>query len=162
VSADALAGCGCLVVGYDRTAGARAAANWAAAQLRSDGRLVIVHAARAQHAPPSPLSTPAERRELAQAVIDELLMEADGSLLDLDIAAEVSDSDPVGALLEAARSHGAQAIVVGHKRHSRLHKALGTVTSGLLESSPVPVVTVPPGTSSEAERPLARSADRSR
>jgi nucleotide-binding universal stress UspA family protein len=34
--------------------------------------------------------------------------------------------------------------VVGHEHHSRLYKALGTVTSGLLGASPVPVVSVPP------------------
>ena len=34
-------------------------------------------------------------------------------------------------------------IVVGCEQHSRLHKALGTVTSELLKSSPVPVTAVP-------------------
>jgi nucleotide-binding universal stress UspA family protein len=134
----------CLVLGYNRTDSARAAASWAAEQLRPDGKLVIVHAARPQHIPPSPLSTPRERHETAQAVIDELLMESDGGLLEIDIEAEVSDRDPVSALVGAAERHGAQGIVVGHDHHSRLHKALGTVTSGLLHSSQVPVVSVPP------------------
>lgn len=141
----------CLVLGYDRTDSARAAASWAAQQLLPDGRLVIVHAARPQHAPPSPLSTPRERHETAQAVIDELLMESDGGLLQVEIEAEVSDRDPVSALIDAAQRHRAQGIVVGHEHHSRLHKALGTVTSGLLHGSPVPVVSVPPA----AARPQA-------
>jgi nucleotide-binding universal stress UspA family protein len=34
-------------------------------------------------------------------------------------------------------------LVVGCKRHSRLRKAIGTVTSELLKSSPVPVTAVP-------------------
>jgi nucleotide-binding universal stress UspA family protein len=134
----------CLVLGYDRTDSARAAASWAAKQLLPNGKLVIVHAARPQHAPPSPLSTPRERHETAQAVVDELLLEDDGALFDIDVEAEVSDRDPVSALIDAARRHDAQGIVVGHEHHSRLHKALGTVTSGLLGTSPVPVVSVPP------------------
>jgi len=147
----------CLVLGYNRTESARAAASWAAAQLRPDGKLVIVHAARHQHTPPSPLSTPRERHETAQAVIDELLMESDGGLLEIEIEAEVSDRDPVSALIDAAQRHGARGIVVGHEHHSRLHKALGTVTSGLLSSSPVPVVSVPPAAVASEPTP-ARSA----
>lgn len=134
---------GCLVLGYHRTESARAAANWAAAHLLPNGKLVIVHASRPQHAPPSPLSTPRERHETAQAVIDELLMEEDGALLDISVEAEVSDRDPVSALIDAAQRHEALGIVVGHEHQSRLHKALGTVTSGLLGASPVPVVSVP-------------------
>jgi nucleotide-binding universal stress UspA family protein len=138
------AGSFCLVLGYHRSDGARAAASWAAEQLLPDGKLVIVHSSRPQHTPPSPLSTPRERHETAQAVIDELLMEDSGELFDIDIEAEVSDRDPVSALIDAAQRHGAQGIVVGHEHHSRLHNALGTVTSGLLGASPVPVVSVPP------------------
>jgi nucleotide-binding universal stress UspA family protein len=133
----------CLIVGYDRTPSARLAATWAARQLPRDGKLVIVHASRAQHLPASPLSTPQERSAIAQALIDELLMEDSGSLLDVEIAAEISERDPVGALIDSAERHGAEAIVVGHEHHSRLHRAIGTVTGGLLDASPVPVVSVP-------------------
>ena len=51
------------------------------------------------------------------------------------------------ALIDAARRHKARAIVIGAKHHSRLHKALGTVTTELLKTSPVPVFTVPLGQS---------------
>ena len=34
--------------------------------------------------------------------------------------------------------------MVGHEPHSRLHRAIGVVTSELLESSPVAVIVVPP------------------
>lgn len=136
-------GSSCLILGYDRTASARLAAAWAARQLRPEGKLVIVHACRPLHAQPSPLSTSKERHEFGRALIDELLMEDADSLLDIDFEAEVSDRDPVTALIEAARHHSAQGIVVGHEQHSRLHKALGTVTSELLNISPVPVITVP-------------------
>ncbi len=134
----------CLVLGYDRTDSARRAAIWAAEQLRPQGKLVIVHASRPLHAPSSAVSTAAERQQLGRALIDELLLENAESFAELEIEADVSDNDPVGALIEAARRHGAQGIVVGHERHSALHRALGTVTSDLLSRSPVPVVSVPP------------------
>lgn len=133
----------CLVVGYDRSASSRVAVDWAARQLPASGRIVLVFACRPLHAPPSPLASAQERRAFAGAAVDELLMEAQDVLLDANISAEISDEDPVSALTGAARRHSADAIVVGCEQHSRLHKALGTVTSELLERSPVPVTAVP-------------------
>jgi nucleotide-binding universal stress UspA family protein len=121
---------------------------WAANELPADGKLVIVHASRALHAPASPLSTPQERHRLGRALIDELLLEGEDSLFDVDVVAEVSEDGPVAALTDAARRHGAHAIVIGSEQHSRLHKALGTVTTELLERSPVPVIAVPFGEAS--------------
>lgn len=133
----------CLILGYDRTDSSRRAAKWAAEELAPNGKLVIVHACRPLHAPPSPLSTAKERHELGRAMIDELFLEGSDSLFDMTITSEVSDDDPVTALIDAAQRHSAGAIVVGCEQHSRLHKALGTVTSELLKSSPVPVTAVP-------------------
>jgi nucleotide-binding universal stress UspA family protein len=133
----------CLVVGYDRTESARLAAAWAAARLLPDGKLVIVHACRPLHTPPSVLTSAQERRELGVALIDELMLEENGPLLDVEIEADISDSDPVAALIEAVARHGAEAIVLGHERHSALNRALGTVTSALLDIAPVPVIAVP-------------------
>lgn len=146
----------CLILGYDRTESARLAAAWAARQLQPKGKLVIVHACRPLHAQPSPLSSAKERHELGRALIDELLMDTD-SLLDIDIEAEVSDRDPVTALIEAARHHGAQGIVVGHEQHSTLHRALGTVTGELLNTSPVPIITVPLSAAQVSGLALTRS-----
>ena len=137
-------GASCLILGYDRTDSARRASAWAARQLQPEGKLVIVHACLPLHAPPSVLSTVEERRELGRALIDELLLEETDSLQGIDVEADISDRDPVTALINAARRHGAQAIVVGHERHSPLHRVLGTVTSELLNASPVPVISVPP------------------
>lgn len=135
----------CLVVGYDRTDSARRAASWAASELPGDGKLVIVHSCRPLHAPPSPLSTQEDRQRLGGALIDELLLEGENSMFDAEVVAEVSDADPVSALVEAAKLHGAHAIVIGSEQHSRLHKAIGTVTTELLKTSPVPVIAVPSG-----------------
>jgi nucleotide-binding universal stress UspA family protein len=133
----------CMVLGYDRTDSARAAAKWAVERLLPDGKLVIVHSCRALHVPSSPLASPEERRRLGRDLVDELLLEGEDSLFDLDIDVEVSDEDPVSALSDAAACHGAEAIVVGSDRHSRLHRALGTVTTELLQRASVPVVVVP-------------------
>ncbi len=47
----------CLVVGYDRTESARGAVAWAAREVASAGKLVLVHSSRGLHTPPSPLSS---------------------------------------------------------------------------------------------------------
>ncbi|MGA2319164.1 MAG: universal stress protein [Solirubrobacteraceae bacterium] len=133
----------CLVLGYDRNQSSRRAVAWAVDALLPEGMLVLVHACRPLHAPPSPISTADERRRLGQALIDELLLEGADSMFDLEIRTEVSDEDPVKALTDAARRHHARAIVVGHEAHSRLHRTLGTVTSELLNASQTPVVVVP-------------------
>jgi len=135
----------CLVLGYDRSDSARHAASWAVEELLPNGMLVIVHACRPLHAPPDPLSSRHERVELGRAMIDELLLEGEDSLRDLEVVSEILDKDPVTALVDASRRHGARAIVVGCEQHSRLHRALGVVTSELLQSSPVPVICVPAG-----------------
>jgi nucleotide-binding universal stress UspA family protein len=132
-----------LVLGYDRTNGARCAARWAANELAPDGKLVIVHASRPLHAPPSALTTTEERHRSGRALIDELLLEGEDALFDVETVAEISDADPVSALISAAEHYRASAIVIGSEHHSRLHNAIGTVTSELLTKSPVPVIAVP-------------------
>lgn len=142
----------CVVVGYDGSESARAAARWAAASLPPDGKLVLVYASRPLHAPPSPLSSAHERDRIGRAFLDELALDGEEALLDVAAHAEISGEDPVHALIEAARRHDAGAIVVGCKQHSRLHKAIGTVTSELLMRSPVPITAVPSNTGKEEER----------
>ena len=132
---------GTLVVGYDRTETSRGAVLWAAQRLAPDDKLVLVHAGRPLHAPASPLSSPAERRRFAHALVDELLLEYD--LGDVQVRVELADGGPVDALIDAARRHRAEAIVVGSEGHSRLRRALGTVTTELLRRSPVAVTAVP-------------------
>lgn len=133
----------CMVVGYDASDGARRAAAWAINELLPEGTLVLVHSGRALHLPP--LTDAGRRAEVARALFDELMLDGDAGLLDLEFHTEVSDKDPVTALIESAESHGADAIVVGSGRHSRLRRALGVVTTELLERSPVAVIAVPEG-----------------
>ena len=147
----------CMVLGYDRSESARHAASWATNELLSGGKLVIVCACRPLHAPPAPLSTASERHNLGRALLDELMLDGDEELLDIDLTTEVSDEDPVAALIDAARRHDARAIVIGSKHHSRLHEALGTVTTELLKTSPVPVITVPLSANQVSRRTLTQS-----
>lgn len=133
----------CMVLGYDRSESSRHAASWATSQLLTGGKLVIVHACRPQHLPAAPLSTQRERHDLGRAILDELVLDGEDALFDINLESEVSDIDPVRALIDAARRHEARAIVIGAKHHSRLHEALGTVTTELLKTSPVPVIAVP-------------------
>jgi nucleotide-binding universal stress UspA family protein len=130
-----------LVLGYDRTDSARLAADWAVKQLLPDGKLVIVHSNRPLHAPV--VESAEERHRIGRALVDELLFEGGDSMFDVDVEVEIVDADPVSAVCDAATRHGADAIVLGSERHTRLHTALGTVTVELLKRSPVPVVVVP-------------------
>ncbi len=134
----------CLVVGYDGEEGSRRAAGWAASQLAPHGKLVLVHACRPLHAPPSPLSSDHERHAVGSALFDELLLEGEDQLLDTIVDTEISDTDPVSALTSAAARHEADGIVVGHESHSRAHRAIGTVTGALLAHATVPVTVIPP------------------
>jgi nucleotide-binding universal stress UspA family protein len=156
-----------LVVGYDGSPSARAAASWAAADVGARGKLVLVLAERPLHAPALP--DPAARERLGRAVLDELLLDGDARLLDAQLTTELSEDDPVTALIDAAERHRAGAIVVGSKRHSRVRRALGVVTGELFERSPVPVIVVPASVSPKpdatarrrrAQSPAARSGSR--
>ena len=133
-----------LVLGYDGSPGARRAVNWAAGVLPDTASLVLVYASRPLHGPSGPLSSAAERRDYGVALIDALLLEGEDALLDRQITTEIVDDDPVKALTDAAARFGADGIVVGTGRHSRVSEAIGTVTHGLLSASSVPVIAVPP------------------
>lgn len=126
-----------MVLGYDRSESSRHAARWATSELLAGGKLVIVHACRPQHLPPAPLSTRGELHDLGRAILDELMIDGEDALFDIYLETEVSDDDPVCALIDAVRRHNARAIVLGGaKQRSRLHEALGTVTTELLKTSP--------------------------
>jgi hypothetical protein len=43
-------------------------------------------------------------------------MDGEDAVLDIDLQTEISDDDPVSALIGAARRHGARAIIVGSVR----------------------------------------------
>ncbi len=61
----------------------------------------------------------------------------------IELTAEVSDLDPVHAVLAAADTHDADAIVMGTRGHTGLrHAILGSVAEGVLRQAKCPVITV--------------------
>lgn len=145
----------CLVVGYDGSPESRHAASWAARRAAPNGRLVLVHATRPPHrwlllallegAAEQVLRLATGNRDRGRALIDELFMEADESLLDITVEAHVVDRAPAEALIEAARAHHAREIVVGSHHSSRTGIVYGDVAAELTRSAPVPVCVVPLG-----------------
>jgi nucleotide-binding universal stress UspA family protein len=139
----------CLVVGYDGTPAARAAAAWAARQLDRSGRLVIVVAVKPQHgwrAPERLLETAKERTQFGQALADELFLEGDDLLCGVDSETEIVDDAPVPALLATAAGRQADAIVLGSRHHDRLQALRGSVSRELLPKADRPVFLIPAAT----------------
>ncbi len=148
-------------MGYDGSPQARYAAGWAARRVAPGGKLIVIHACRprSRWLPEAILRTAAERRDHGGALVDELLMDGEEALLDVQIEVDVLDENPARALIEAARRHGAQEIVVGSHHRSRLEAVGGDVAAELVRSAPVPVVVVPLGgehsSAVDPERPAA-------
>jgi nucleotide-binding universal stress UspA family protein len=135
----------CAVVGYDGSEEARHAAVWAARRVAADGRLVLVHAYRPHHRWPSTsaLQSSEELRDHGRALIEELLMDANGALLDLDLEIEVEDDDPAHALIASALHHEASEIVLGAHHSRRADSLFGDVVAELVRTAPIPVCIVP-------------------
>jgi len=122
-----------IVVGYDGSATAKAAVDYAAREAGRRGRVLVVHAYGAL-----------EEEDHARALIDGLALE-DDPLLETEWQADLVGGPPVDALLKAARKCGARQIVVGsHGRSLFARAALGSVSHELLQRSDVPVVVIPP------------------
>ena len=136
-----------IVVGYDGSATAKAAVDYAAREAGSDGRVFVVHA----YGPPADwLGFPNYQRVLddhlehGRAVIDGLAME-DDPLLETEWEAELIAGPAAEAILNVAHTRGADEIVVGSHGRGRLKRAaLGSVSHDLLHRSDVPVVIIPP------------------
>jgi nucleotide-binding universal stress UspA family protein len=119
-----------VVAGYDGSATAKAAVDYAARQAGPDGRVVVVHSE--------------DRNAALNAALINGLALGDDPLLDTNWDAETVDGPPARALLEAAHAHHADSIVVGSHGRGRLTTAaLGSVAHELLRQSDVPVTVVP-------------------
>jgi len=122
-----------IVVGYDGSATAKMAVDYAARQAGGAGRVIVVHAYGG-----------AGEREHAGAVIDGLALE-DDPLLETEWEAELVDGSPAEAILGVAYDRSADQIVVGSHGRGRLARAaLGSVSQEVLHRSDVPVVVVGP------------------
>lgn len=134
------------MVGYDASPGSERALGWAVQRAGATGQVVVVNGARPQTdrltLPPARTGATA-RADLAQAVVDVPFLERDDLFRGVACDAQVRDSSPAVALMEAADELDAHAIVVGTRHQGRLRAATGSVCAELLERSPCPIVIVP-------------------
>ena len=135
-----------IVVGYDGSASARAAVDYAARRAGPDGNVFVVHA----YGPPSDwLGRPnyqrvlSDHEERARAVLDELVLD-DDPLLETNFETEMLADDPATAIVDVAKAREADEIVIGSRGHGALRSAfLGSVSMGVLQHAGVPVVVIP-------------------
>ena len=138
-----------IVCGVDDSDVARAAVRVARDLSERVGtRLVLVHVALAS-VPPGTSAAPLARSKLvererrdAESLLAEQAVEIGGGS---DIERRVLFGDPAQALLDLARSEGADLLVVGSRKRGALSSALlGSVSAKLAGAAPCPVVIVPP------------------
>ena len=135
-----------IVVGYDGSATAKAAVDYAASEAGPQGKVFVVHA----YGPPSDwLGFPNYQRvlddhlERGRAVIDGLAM-GDDPLLETQWEAELLEGPPADAILRVADTREADEIVVGSRGRGALTRAaLGSVSHDLLNRANIPVVVIP-------------------
>jgi nucleotide-binding universal stress UspA family protein len=129
-----------IVVGVDRSSGARVALDHAARRAGANGSLIVAHVlpplADAISRTLSELED--DRRAGAQELVDRLAG-------DVGVEAEtvVLEGTPAESLAELARERGADEIVVGSRGMGRFAAALGSVSHALLAHAEQPVVVVP-------------------
>ena len=134
-----------IVVGYDGSANAQAAVDYAARRAGSEGKVYVVCA---YGPPPDWLGFPNYQRllqdsqEQGRAMLDALVME-DGPLLETDFETELLETPPSEAILKVAEARGADEIVVGSRGHGRLRSALGSVSHDVIQRARVPTVVIP-------------------
>lgn len=129
------------VVGYDGSAAARAALDYAIAHAR--GPVTVVYA---YDAPSSFLGAPyfGEALTASQMRGHELLEELQsGDGLGADMEFDLAEGPPAEAIARAAVARDADEIVVGSRGLGRFRGAFGSVSHSLLHEADRPVVVVP-------------------
>jgi nucleotide-binding universal stress UspA family protein len=135
-----------VVVGYDGSEEARSAVAHAARRAGKDGRVVVVYAFGP---PPDWFGAPnyqhvlEDHRARGQAVLDALVLEGAGELIDTDYSLELVDGRPGEALVAVASAEDADEIVVGSRGFGRVRAALGSVSQDVLHHADRPVVVIP-------------------
>ena len=116
-----------LIVGVDGSPSSLAAVRWATREARlRDVPLHVVHVATGDE-------------EAADLLTEAIEVARSGEPVEVDGA--VIDGDPVTALADLSRD--AQTVVVGcHGKAARLHRQLGSVSTGLLRRASCPVAVV--------------------
>jgi nucleotide-binding universal stress UspA family protein len=137
-----------LLVGFAPDGRGRAVLHLAGMLARSAGEDLVVCAVVPAPWYPSPAKVDVEYREYLHRTAQEALGQARSRLpSDLEVTLLVHDARSVPAgLLEVAEQHDAALIVVGSSSGGGAgHVTLGSTSSRLLHSSPVPVAVAPRG-----------------
>ncbi len=151
-----------VVVGYDGSAEATAALRYAASRVGPDGMIVAVYVEEPVPDPAlvvdpglagpipridpvavQPPPTPREHPTFAGLTGDRF----EGVPVECVVVADW----PARGLIEAARERDADEIVIGARRHGRIHDAVSSVFRELVHDGDRPVVIIPPDMS-ERER----------
>ena len=136
-----------IVVGFAPDGRGRGVLHLSAMLARSAGDDLLVCAVVPAPWPPSPARVDAEYRAWLRGAANEALEQARARLPN-DVPAQYvvreARSAPAG-LLEVAEEHGAGLIVAGSSGGGVGHVSLGSTTSRLLHSSPIPVALSPRG-----------------
>jgi nucleotide-binding universal stress UspA family protein len=132
-----------VVVAYDGSAPARAAARYAADRAGTTGRVIVVHASEPFSGNGDAMDV-REHTTRGQAVLDDLLMTDGECLLDLDFDVQLIGGDPAKAVLSVAELNDADEIATGTRGEGRLTSALiGSVSRDLIHAADRPVVVIP-------------------
>jgi nucleotide-binding universal stress UspA family protein len=131
-----------IVIGYDGSAEAHAALEYASARING-GKLYVVTAA-----PPVPdlLGTPNYQQfvDAAHTNARRLLGEAAALIpAGTDFETELLEGPPAEAIVRVADVRDADAIVIGSRGLGRVRAALGSVSHDVLHLSHRPVVVIP-------------------
>jgi nucleotide-binding universal stress UspA family protein len=135
-----------IVAGYDGSPASRAALAHAAERAGDDGSLLIVHA---YSLPGDWLVMPNYQRLLdleldrAQMVVDRIEHESGADLHGVAFETEVIGERPARAIADAARTRGADEIVVGTRGFGRARALLGSVAHELIHLADCPVTVIP-------------------
>jgi nucleotide-binding universal stress UspA family protein len=148
-----------VVVGYAPDGRARAVLHLAGMLARSAGEELVLCAVVPATWPPSPARVDAEYIAELERLADDVLEQARGRLPG-DVAVRTvvhrARSAP-GGLLDVAEQHDAALLVAGSSPSGGTgHVALGSVTSRLLHSSPIPVALAPRGFRCRPDARVAR------
>jgi nucleotide-binding universal stress UspA family protein len=148
-----------IVVGYAPDGRGRAVLHLAAVLARSSGDDLLLCAVVPQPWPPSPARVDAEYQAHLDATAGDALEQARARLpADLSTALLVHHARSVPAgIIEVAEQHDAPVIVVGSSAEGGAgYVSLGSASSRLLHSSPIPVALAPRGFRARSEERLRR------
>ena len=121
-----------VIVGLDGSAASRAAVSHALDRAGEDGHVVVVHAA----------ANTDEALQRGSELLDTL-PGVDPRIDVRDVSTELVTTEPASALGAAARTHHADAIVVGTRGRGHAESLLGSVSHDLIHRAECPVTVIP-------------------